>query len=324
MHRPRPSLRGLAATVVATPWIAWAVMRTLGLEAGHPLVGAMAVTPYAAATALLPVLAALALRSRIVGAVALVAALLLAASVLPRAIDGPQLAEGARGRPLVVMSANLHLGRGDAATIVRLVREHRVDVLSLQELTLEAVARLDAAGIRRRLPARVLKPRPFASGSGLMARRPLRQIGADDPAQHAQPEAEFAPADGGRTLRFKVVHPVPPISGRTVAAWRRELRGLPGPSAARVPRVLVGDFNATLDHRELRRLLGRGFYDAADATGDGLSATWPIGRSLPKITIDHVLVPRTLRVRKVSVHDLSGSDHRVIVAELVLGAAGAT
>lgn len=298
-------------------------MRSLGLEAGHPLVGTMAVTPYAAASAPLPVLVAFALRRWIVGTVALVAALALAAAVLPRALDGPQLAQRAQGRPLVVMSANMHLGRGDPDALVRLVREHRVDVLSLQELTPEAVVRLDAAGIRRLLPARVLQPRAIASGSGLMARRRLRQIGADDPAQHAQPEVQAAPA-GGERLRFKVVHPVPPISGRTVAAWGRELRGLPGPATGRVPRVLVGDFNATLDHREMRRLLDRGFYDAADATGDGLRTTWPVGGSLPMITIDHVLVPSALRVRRVSVHDLPGSDHRVLIAELMLGAAGAT
>lgn len=117
---------------------------------------------------------------------------------------------------------------------------------------------------------------------------------------------------------------MPPISGRTVAAWRRELCGLPGPSAGRVPRLLVGDFNATLDHREIRRLLTRGFYDAADATGDGLSATWPVGRSLPMITIDHVLVPREVRVRRVRVYDVPGSDHRAIIAELVFTPAGAT
>ena len=323
MRRPRPSLRGLVATTLAAPWIAWAVVRTLGLDAGHPLVGAMTVTPYVVASAPLPILAALALRTWIVGAMALVSALLLAASVLPRALDGPQLAQGAQGRALVVMSSNMQIGDADADAIARLVREHRVDVLSLQELTPEAVARLDAAGIRRLLPARVLQARAIASGSGLMARRGLRRIGGDDPARHAQPEAAFALARGG-ALRIKVVHPVPPISGPGTAAWRRELRGLPGPSTGRVPRLLVGDFNATLDHRELRRLLKRGFYDAADATGDGLSTTWPVGGSLPMITIDHVLVPRAVRVRRVRVYEVPGSDHRAIIAELVLTPAGAT
>ena len=307
MRRPRPSLRGLVATTLAAPWIAWAVVRTLGLDIDHPLVGAMAFTPYVAASAPLPILAALA----------------LAASVLPRAIDGPQLAEGPQGRALVVMSSNMHIGDADADAIARLVRAHRVDVLSLQELTPEAVARLDGAGIDRMLPARVLAARAGPSGSGLMARRGLARIGGDDPARHAQPEAAFALAGGG-ALRIKAVHPVPPISGPGTAAWRRELRGLPGPSAGRVPRLLVGDFNATLDHREIRRLLTRGFYDAADATGDGLSATWPVGRSLPMITIDHVLVPRAVRVRRVRVYDVPGSDHRAIIAELVMAPAGAT
>ena len=53
------------------PWIAWAVVRTFGLDGVHPLTGAMAFTPFVAATAPLPLIAALALRSPIVSAVAL-------------------------------------------------------------------------------------------------------------------------------------------------------------------------------------------------------------------------------------------------------------
>lgn len=117
----------------------------------------MAFTPYAAATACIPVLLALTLRAWIVSGVALAAGLALALAVLPRAIDGPHVA-GPRdpGRRLVVMTSNQLVGHGDARTIVRLVREHHVDVLSLQELTPEAVTRLDAAGIRRLLPGRAL------------------------------------------------------------------------------------------------------------------------------------------------------------------------
>ena len=32
-------------------------------------------------------------------------------------------------------------------------------------------------------------------------------------------------------------------------------------------RILAGDFNATLDHAELRRLIGRGYHDAAEQAG---------------------------------------------------------
>ena len=40
-------------------------------------------------------------------------------------------------------------------------------------------------------------------------------------------------------------------------------------------RILAGDFNATLDHPELRAVLDRGYVDAADAASGGLKPTWP-------------------------------------------------
>ena len=81
-------------------------------------------------------------------------------------------------------------------------------------------------------------------------------------------------------------------------------------------RVLAGDFNATLDHDALRGLIARGYVDAADATGSGLKPTWPVGKRPPGITIDHVLVDRRIAVRSYGVHEVRGSDHRAIVAEL--------
>ena len=114
------------------------------------------------------------------------------------------------------------------------------------------------------------------------------------------------------------MHPFPPISAASVRDWQAVLRDLPGPSDDRRSHVLLGDFNATLDHRELRRVLDRGYTDAADATGDGLSPTFPVTWPIPLIAIDHVLVPRTIGVRRVSIGDLPGSDHRAVVAELVL------
>ena len=45
-------------------------------------------------------------------------------------------------------------------------------------------------------------------------------------------------------------------------------------------RLLVGDFNATLDHAALRRLLDTGYRDAASVVGQGMTPTcWPIRAS---------------------------------------------
>jgi endonuclease/exonuclease/phosphatase family metal-dependent hydrolase len=83
-------------------------------------------------------------------------------------------------------------------------------------------------------------------------------------------------------------------------------------------RVILGDFNATLDHAAFRDLLDDGYVDAADATGDGLAPTWSGGPLNLPITIDHVVLDARLGVRATSVHTIAGSDHRAVVAELVL------
>lgn len=81
----------------------------------------------------------------------------------------------------------------------------------------------------------------------------------------------------------------------------------------------MGDFNGTLDHREVRRMIDRGWFDAADAAGEGLHGTWPIAeRWRPQLTLDRVLVPPPLKVRRMWFNYVPPSDHRAVTAELVL------
>ena len=114
-------------------------------------------------------------------------------------------------------------------------------------------------------------------------------------------------------------HPPPPTDSQQASDWEQGLRSLPSADPQGVVRILLGDFNATLDHQALRDVLDRGYVDAADAVGKGLTPTWPRGHLLPPtVTIDHVLVDHRVRVRDVGIHDLPGSDHRSVTAVLVL------
>jgi endonuclease/exonuclease/phosphatase (EEP) superfamily protein YafD len=312
---PRPTLRTVIAVLVLLPWVVWAVVRTFGWDRGQVLVPAIAFTPYVAATAWIPVVAALVLRRRAAALVALVAAGALVAAVAPRAFDGPEPAAATGGPMLRVLTANLLHGSADPRAVMALVERHDVDLLSLQELTPDAVGRLDEAGARRRFPYRVLDPRVGAQGSGLMARYPL-----DDPVRPqmprmAMPEATLRVPDSA-PIRVKAVHPPAPLYA-DVAEWRDELRSLPRATPDGELRMLAGDFNATLDHHELRSLIGSGYTDAADATGQGLHGTYPAHRLL-RIAIDHVLVDRRAQVTDASVHVVAGSDHRAVFAAIRL------
>ncbi|MEV4457416.1 endonuclease/exonuclease/phosphatase family protein [Microbispora sp. NPDC049633] len=304
------------AWVAAAPFAVWAAARLAGADRlGGAAVALMTGTPYVAAASLVAVLAALTARRPAVIAVAAASSVLLAAVVLPRAAGS---APTATGPTLRILTVNLFFGAGDAATVVDLVRRLEPDVLTTQELTPEAVGALDAAGLGRLLPYRHLEDGPGPSGSGIYARHPLTEAPGFAPeGGHKMPRARLA-LPSGPPVEIVDVHTLAPLSDDDVAQWTAELAALPAASPG-VVRVLAGDFNASLDHAALRAVLGRGYADAADATGDGLTTTWPANRRHPPlITIDHVLYDERASAVRTGVHTVPGSDHRALSAELRL------
>jgi len=314
-------MRMLAAWLLAAACLGWAVVRLLGLERGFPAVPLIAFTPFVAAAAAAIVLVALVLRQRSAALVAAVATLVLVAVVAPRALGGPSEPEGGDGPRLRVMTANMRFGHGSAEALVALVRRSRADVLSVQELTPELADRLEAAGLSALLPERVLDLQGGGGGMGLYSRLPLEPSGVIRRSKNPMPVGSLQLA-GAPPVDLVAVHPVPPVRTR-VEQWRGDLRRLPPATPDGRLRILAGDFNATLDHAELRRVLDTGYVDAAAQVGAGLHGTWPHGRRIPPpVTIDHVLADERCGVRAVSVHTIPGTDHRAVLAELELPANG--
>ncbi|MPQ96643.1 endonuclease/exonuclease/phosphatase family protein [Modestobacter sp. I12A-02628] len=313
-------VRRYGPLAAAVPWATWAVLRRTGTERGWPLVPAFAFTPYAAVTSLLPLGLAVRARDRAATAVAATSTAALAGAVLQRAGTLPPV-PGAGGGPRVrLTSINLLVGRADPAEVVALVRAQDVDVLALQEVTPQAEQALRAAGIEVLLPhAHVVHARPgspVGAGGALFTRLPVVDRGVV-PGRFEQPFLRLA-VDGAADVEVTAVHSEPPRSPREVATWTEDLRLLPHP-APDVLRVLAGDYNATLDHAGLRRVLDRGYVDAAHAVGRALATTWtPLSLPLPRLVLDHVLVDRRIAVRSVQVLPVTGSDHRSLVTVLEL------
>jgi endonuclease/exonuclease/phosphatase (EEP) superfamily protein YafD len=284
-----------------------------------PAAPLLSFTPHVAAAALL---GPLVLRRKGAAATAALTGTALAAVVLPRMIKRPQ--PMTRGPVLRVATANLQHGRAREEAIVSLVRQTGADVLFVQELTETAMNRLKQAGLTDLLPHQMIDAgRDGVRGSGIYTRFPLSN-GLDlTPVSAALPTARLE-LPGGQHADLVCVHPhppKPPWSRRKVDRWRKELTVLPPPagSPADPPRVLAGDFNASVDHAHFRGLLRLGHVDAASQMGKGLVPTWaPWGRSPGLLTLDHVLVDPRCAVLAASVHHLPGSDHQVVYAEFRL------
>ena len=285
-----------------------------GAQPPWPLSAILAFTPWVLVPSVAALVLAVLTRTRPAVAAALVVTVVLTAVVVPRAWGGQDSRDGA---PLRVMTANLRIGGADAATVVELVRTNRVDLLAIQEFTSQARANLSRAGLDTLLAYHVDDAEPLAIGSALYARLPLTDgsfpVGAGGFVEAtATLQLRDLPP-----LKVRSVHPCAPFTARHEECWLRGLDREPRASPKGLPSLLMGDFNATLDHPPLRRLIGSGYRDAADATGYGLVPTWPADL-VPVATLDHVLVDSRIGVRAVSVHRLPGSDHRAVIAVLAV------
>jgi len=334
--------RRIAATLLAlglVPFAGWTALRLLGAERGAPAVQLIAFTPYVALASLLPLAIALGMRLYRHAVAAGVITVVLAGCVLPRLVPGDgapvgSASAGARpygaasdGARLRVLAANLFVGAADPGALVGVVRDRRVDVLALQELTPAEATALDAAGLATLLPYRTSSPAPGGAGSGVYSRYPLDDPGVRRlPWCHLQSYATVR-VPGARPVLAESAHPCAPSDDAAARQWAADIAVEPPATPSGELRVLLGDFNSTLDHGGLRAVLDSGYRDAAATLGDGLDPTWPYldgtvhGLPIPPVTLDHVLADPRLGVRSFDVVPITGSDHHAVLAELTVPAA---
>ena len=235
------------------------------------------------------------------------------------------VAEQRSASDLTVMQANIYLGQADAASIVAQIRDARVDILTVAELTDGGLARLRAAGIDRELPYAFLMPREGGGGTGIYSRHPVvaRETLHRFSLNNLRAVIDV-PGIGQRAVY--ALHPIPPYPEPSWK-WAGELAKLGDIlTAERLPLIVGADFNSTYDHRQFRALLAGSrldatsgsaqLVDAAEHLGAGIVPTYPADRRYPPfLALDRVLaggcVPTSFR--RIP---LPGSDHDGVIATI--------
>ncbi len=299
----------LFAWAALVPVAVLLVVRVLGLDGGSVLALPVAGFPLVAAgtTVLAALFGILRLRA---GWVALGLVLVQAVVLLPRFVaDGADVPSAA---PRIrVATVNALKGRVDPSALMEVVRRERVDVLAVQELPEAGVRALREAGLEAELPH--VEPHPEVDTS-LYSRLPLREGGLlDAPTTWPQTTAKVEVA--GRSLTLVGVHTYYPAGNP--GRWGQDMAALRSVAGRDV--VVLGDFNATLDHSAMRELLAAGLADAHDELGIGWAPTWPADGVLPPLVqLDHVLHGSGLAPVSARTEQLPRTDHRMVVAELAL------
>jgi endonuclease/exonuclease/phosphatase (EEP) superfamily protein YafD len=125
-----------------------------------------------------------------------------------------------------------------------------------------------------------------------------------------------------QSIRIVNWHPLPPRSPSYVRIWRAQYDDLFRRLADHNgPLLIIGDFNATQHARNLQKIALGGMRSAHEQTDRGYAVTFPNGTSLtPPIRLDHVMMSDHWECADISEGVGAGSDHKPLIADLVLSA----
>ncbi|MDN5894668.1 MAG: endonuclease/exonuclease/phosphatase family protein [Nocardioides sp.] len=316
-------LFGLAA-LVALPAVALTLNRIVQPDAGWAI-RLVAFTPFALpfyVVCLLLVIGVLladpAARRRAVGVPTVVLALGLVVHASWLAPEFVGRSPDVAGETFTVMNLNLLRGNADPEQVVRLVEERGVEVLVLEEITDAAVAALERAGLSEVLPHSAGQAGSDVEGTMVFATENIEAVSQIGTGFGAWSMTVRLPQGD---VQLAAVHPVAPVGD--ARSWRQDFGVLEASQRERPSDLMVGDFNATLDHRALREL---GFDDAAAMVNHGWGPTWPdngttdiLGVPVPRmVAIDHVLLGDRMAATEVDSASVDGTDHRAVIAEVGL------
>jgi endonuclease/exonuclease/phosphatase (EEP) superfamily protein YafD len=306
--------------LIMVPLSIAAAARAAGLgESSSLLLLATGLTPLLGPPALVALGIGLWQRRRllaVVSAATAAAHLCSALSGLGAPVGAPSLAGSLPA--LRLFSANVYHGNHDLGRIGQEIRATAPDLVALQELDPDGAAGLQRSGVLDRFPYAVTELRKSPSGIGLWSRLPVADSQVQD--VHGMAVIKATILVGSQRLRLYTVHTVAPLGDDRVR-WQAQLRWVSEEiRLERGPLVVAGDFNATRYHPSFRRLLSARLGDAHERRGRGWATTWPRDRwpLPPLMRLDHVLVSPDIGVRSVQEGLGHGSDHRPIIAELVL------
>jgi endonuclease/exonuclease/phosphatase (EEP) superfamily protein YafD len=247
---------------------------------------------------------------------------------------GRPLRVGGDGQPsLRVMTWNAHFLNKNSAAFFATIAAEQPDLVAIQELSIP-LAEAISAELQERYPFQSLYPTKTPAGMGILSRYPFVTTTPPDFSANSGCNCQLVTIDvAGQTITLISAHPWPPKTGLTGGSafeFNTETQDrlfdqlLARIDQAASPLLVVGDLNTMPIQRNYWRLRQR-LQDAYIASGAGLAATFPVKRNEqswlghPLLRIDYIFYDQTWQSQRTWGGAIAGSDHRYVMADLVLG-----
>jgi endonuclease/exonuclease/phosphatase (EEP) superfamily protein YafD len=241
--------------------------------------------------------------------------------ILPYTFFWPrEVAEASGCRPdyrICVITANVLTPNRNARDLIRLVREHRADILVTLESDLWWQKQLDA--LLSDMPHTIQCPLDNLYGMHVYSRLPLEQseiaflVEKNVPSMHT-----LARLPGGETVQMHFLHPAPPSPTENEASAERDAelivvaRRL---ETTRQPVIVTGDLNDVAwspTSRLFRKISGL----LDPRVGRGMFNTFHAGYPFFRWPLDHIFHSRHFTVINIQRLPFFGSDHFALATTL--------
>lgn len=218
----------------------------------------------------------------------------------------PEANHNLQGPELKVAVVNVYSGNRDLSRLGSWLEKEPVQVLGVLEVAPHHLDALKTLGF----PYLTAEPQNGNFGIALLFQEePVSVQTLDSDTQFPSILAEF------QDYRVLLTHPVPPLSLEARKIGDEQVQRLAKLIAqSEKPTIVMGDFNSTGWDARSYPLEEVGLREARQ--GFGIVPTWPVGRALMQIPIDHILIPEAWGVSKLARGPEIGSDHYPLRAEL--------
>lgn len=244
----------------------------------------------------------------------------------------PLFAAVAEQRHLRVMTWNAHFLNQNSAAFLAAIAAEQPDLIAIQELG-APLAEAIRNQLRASFPFQELYPARNPAGMAILSRYPFVTTTPPDFNPSSGCNCHLVTIDwAGQPLTLVNTHPWPPKTGLTGGSTfefdTENQDRIFDQLLARIeqvdgPLLVVGDLNTMpiqANYRRLTQLL----QDAYVTSGVGPASTFPVARKAqswfrqPLLRIDYIFYNTVWQAQKTWVGTIAGSDHRYVMADLVL------
>lgn len=244
----------------------------------------------------------------------------------------PVVAADVDERHLRVMTWNAHFLNQNSAAFMVTIATEQPDLIAIQELG-TSLSEAISAKLREQFPYQALYPARNPAGMAILSRYPFVTTTPPDFSPINGCNCQIVTIDvAGQAITLINTHPWPPKTGLTGGGTfdfdtenqdRIFDQLLVRIAEAASPLLVMGDLNTMPIQANYRRLTEI-LQDAYVTSGSGPASTFPVARNdqswlrQPLIRIDYIFYDSAWQAQKTWVDAIDGSDHRYVMAELVL------